>query len=74
MMRKKSRAPVLYAELVGAQHAFEVFPSERTAHALAGVERFLVWMVARHRTQREALEGAATERAPQIGAAVDMAR
>jgi len=41
MLRAKSTAPVLYAELPGAQHAFEVFPSERTGHVLAGVERFV---------------------------------
>src|SRR5205823_14798771 len=36
-----SRSPVVYAELPGAQHAFEVFPSIRTAHVINGVERFL---------------------------------
>ncbi len=41
LLREKSNAPVLYAELPGAQHAFEVFPSERTGHVLAGVERFV---------------------------------
>lgn len=40
-LRAKSKAPVLYAEIPGAQHAFEVFPSERTGHVLAGVERFV---------------------------------
>ncbi len=41
LLRKQSREPVLYAEIPGAQHAFEVFPSERTGHVLAGVERFV---------------------------------
>ncbi len=41
LLRKKSQSMVLYAELPGAQHAFEVFPSERTGHVLAGVERFV---------------------------------
>ncbi|WP_052666544.1 alpha/beta hydrolase [Nitriliruptor alkaliphilus] len=36
-----SDAPVGYAELPGAQHAFDVFPSLRTANALRGVARFL---------------------------------
>lgn len=36
-----SHAPVGYAELPGAQHAFDVFPSLRTANALRGVARFL---------------------------------
>jgi acetyl esterase/lipase len=37
-----SRAPVLYAELPRAQHAFEVFWSPRTAATVAAVEEFLV--------------------------------
>jgi acetyl esterase/lipase len=41
LLRAISKAPVLYAEIPGAQHAFEVFPSERTGHVLAGVQRFV---------------------------------
>jgi acetyl esterase/lipase len=51
LLRERSAAPVLYAELPGAQHAFEVFPSRRTGHALAGIERFLVWALSRHRAR-----------------------
>jgi acetyl esterase/lipase len=40
-LRATSRAPVLYAEMQGAQHAFDVFPSYRTARVIEGVERFL---------------------------------
>jgi acetyl esterase/lipase len=40
-LRSVSRSPVVYAELPGAQHAFEVFPSIRTAHVVNGAERFL---------------------------------
>jgi hypothetical protein len=32
---------VFYAEMLGAQHAFDVFPSFRTARVVEGVERFL---------------------------------
>jgi acetyl esterase/lipase len=39
-LRAVSRNPVVYAELPGAQHAFDVFPSIRTAHVIAAVERF----------------------------------
>ena len=35
-LRRTSRSPVVYAELPGAQHAFEVFPSIRTAHVVNG--------------------------------------
>lgn len=40
-LRDVSQQPVLYAELEGAQHAFDVFPSLRTAKVVEGVERFL---------------------------------
>ena len=32
---------MLYAEMAGAQHAFEIFPSYRAARVIEGVERFL---------------------------------
>jgi acetyl esterase/lipase len=52
-LRAESCEPVLYAEMKGAQHAFEVFPSVRTARVIEGVERFLstLW------TRREASTG-----------------
>ena len=40
-LRAVSKAPVGYAELPGTQHAFDVFPSLRTAYVLDGVARFL---------------------------------
>lgn len=44
-LRAVSNEPVLYAEMQGAQHAFEIFPSIRAARVIEGVERFLhtVW-------------------------------
>lgn len=42
-LRDISPNPVAYAELPGAQHAFDVFPSIRSAHVVRGVERFLDW-------------------------------
>jgi acetyl esterase/lipase len=36
-----SKQPVAYAELPGTQHAFDVFPSIRSAHVVRGVDRFL---------------------------------
>ena len=42
-LRAVSRNPVAYAELAGAQHAFDIFPSIRSAHVTRGVERFLEW-------------------------------
>lgn len=39
-LRKVTAAPVVWVELPGAQHAFEIFPSVRAAAAIAGVEQF----------------------------------
>ena len=41
LLRDASRSAVVYAELPGAQHAFEILPSVRTVHVVRGVERFL---------------------------------
>jgi acetyl esterase/lipase len=40
-LRRVSTAPVIYAELAGAQHAFDLFCSPRTAHMLVAVLKFL---------------------------------
>ena len=36
-----SRNPVLYVEMPGAEHAFDIFPSLRTARVVECIERFL---------------------------------
>ncbi len=46
-LRRASREPVVYAEIPGAQHAFEIFPSLRTTFVIHGVERFLAWLYGR---------------------------
>ncbi|SFB46172.1 Acetyl esterase/lipase [Amycolatopsis marina] len=66
-LRAASAKPVVYAELSGAQHAFDIFPSIRSAHVVRGVHRFLEWTrLERARTRnpaeqvsREADRGAA---------------
>jgi acetyl esterase/lipase len=40
-LRETSESVVAYAELPGAQHAFDVFASIRSAHVIRAVERFL---------------------------------
>jgi acetyl esterase/lipase len=40
-LREKSRAPVAYLEMHGAQHAFDVFHSPRCRHAVLAVAAFL---------------------------------
>jgi acetyl esterase/lipase len=42
-LRATSKNPVVYAEVPGAQHAFDIFPSFRSAGVLRGVARFLEW-------------------------------
>src|SRR6202158_4235195 len=46
-LREVSAAPVAYAELPHAQHAFDFFGSPRAHHTAAAVERFLSWVHAR---------------------------
>ncbi len=53
-LRTVSRNPVAYAELPGAQHAFDIFPSIRSAQLLRGVERFLGFTAP---TRRDAVSG-----------------
>jgi hypothetical protein len=53
-LRDVSRAPVMYAELRGAQHAFDIFPSPRTARMLDGTLRFLTAMRERAKTDTHA--------------------
>ena len=51
-LREASREPVLYAEIPGASHAFEVFHSVRTENVVNGVDRFLAWLHSAHRARR----------------------
>lgn len=53
VLRETSLAPVTYTELKGAQHAFDIFASPRTARMLDGTLRFLTAM-------RERAKNAAT--------------
>jgi acetyl esterase/lipase len=40
-LQEISKSDVLYVELPGAEHAFDLAPSLRTAHVVEGIERFL---------------------------------
>jgi acetyl esterase/lipase len=51
-LQETSKQPVAYAELPGTQHAFDIFPSIRSAHMVRGVERFLNWCLGEHRAGR----------------------
>ncbi|MFI5123598.1 MAG: prolyl oligopeptidase family serine peptidase, partial [Vicinamibacteria bacterium] len=54
-LRAVSRQPVVYAELAGAEHAFDILPSLRTARVVETIERFLATV----RTREPATAGAA---------------
>jgi len=43
-LRAASRQPVAWAELPGAQHAFDILPSVRCVHAVNAVATFLAWV------------------------------
>jgi len=61
-LRAVSKAPVVYAELRGAQHAFDIFVSPRSAPVIEGVERFLA---ATYAAYRERTAGPARALAPR---------
>ncbi len=42
-LREVSGSTVVYAELPGAQHAFDVFHSIRSAHVVRAIDRYLHW-------------------------------
>ena len=46
-LRETSKNPVVYVEMPGAEHAWEVMHSLRTEHTIDGVHRFLEWVRAR---------------------------
>ncbi len=51
-LREKSRKPVLHAKLTGAQHAFEIFHSVRSAHSVRGATAFLEKVYADYQSER----------------------
>ena len=61
-LRKSSQHPVVYAEVPGAQHAFETMPSLRTHATVRAVERFLA--VVRSRSGGPSPAAAVTVTAP----------
>lgn len=48
-----SENPVIYVELPGAQHAFDIFPSLRSELTLQGIDRFLAWLYSHHLRQHK---------------------
>ena len=56
-LRETSTNPVVYLELPGAEHAWEVVHSLRTEHTVDGVHRFLEWVRAGNASPSEAQTG-----------------
>jgi acetyl esterase/lipase len=48
LLRHHTHNPVVYAEIPGAQHAFEIFPSLRATFVIHGVERFLAYLYSQY--------------------------
>jgi acetyl esterase/lipase len=46
--RDRGHRRIAYAEIPGAQHAFEIFPSARALLVIHGVERFLAYLYSQH--------------------------
>lgn len=64
LLREASESPVIYAEMKGGQHAFDIFPSYRTARVVEGVERYLTGL------HRQYLAGAEPEVPSEISKSV----
>jgi acetyl esterase/lipase len=48
-LQAASKSPVAYAELPGAQHAFDIFGSPRARHTSSAIGQFLYWVYAMSR-------------------------
>ncbi|MFS3130452.1 alpha/beta hydrolase fold domain-containing protein [Nocardioides sp. Bht2] len=51
-LREVSKRTVVFAELPGTQHAFDIFPSIRSAHVVRAIDRYLHWHWNTWRRQR----------------------
>lgn len=67
-LRSTSSAPVVYAELPGGQHTFDLFHSLRFDTVVRGIEAFAAWVRAREATT-PARPATTTTRATRSGAA-----
>jgi acetyl esterase/lipase len=55
-LREVSKRSVVYAELPGAQHAFDIFPSIRSSHIVRAIDRYLHWHWNQYRREQSAAE------------------
>jgi acetyl esterase/lipase len=66
-LKAVSRQPVVYAELPGAQHAFDIFHSTRSAYAVEAVTRFVEGVYATFRARKDTDAAAPPARASTAG-------
>ena len=52
-LRDISKRTVVYTELPGAQHAFDIFPSIRSQHVVKAIDRYLHWHWNSWRSERQ---------------------
>lgn len=52
-LKETSKRSVVYAELPGAQHAFDVFPSIRSGHIVRAIDRYLHWHWNQYRREHQ---------------------
>ena len=64
-LRAATASPVAYAELPGGQHAFDVFPSIRSAHVVRAVERFADWVWSAYAGDRDVARAPAHSEPPR---------
>ena len=64
-LRETSDSPVVYVEMPGAEHAWEVVHSLRTEHTVDGVHRFLEWVRAGNAEKKAAAQDTA-ESVPRV--------
>ncbi|MFC5178706.1 alpha/beta hydrolase fold domain-containing protein [Nocardioides taihuensis] len=60
-LRRVSRRTVVYAELPGAQHAFDLFPSIRSTQVVRALDKYLHWHWNQWRAGRSPAEPAAID-------------
>jgi acetyl esterase/lipase len=60
VFRRVTGKPMVYAEIPGAQHAFELFPSLRSTFVIHGVERFLAYVYSRYVLEHRGVRAAAS--------------
>ncbi len=61
-LRAASSNPIVYAELPGAQHSFDLFHSVRFETVIDGIEAFAAWIRSQHRPGQHTARSGSSER------------